>query len=206
MRIGNRLLVLTVFLAAILPASAGLIHRSYSVAGQSELVPNSMSAEFPFINLMKSQAGGDWTSGGIKVFPYELDSNGYPIPGVGNWESNGGVNQNIFFPGQSVVSAHYVIHATGQGTISLTNLPITNVSCTGVTSGASCNNAGCSSFTASSAGTTLTVTSVPTGTGCVLSAGVPISGSGIAATKFGIPVFIISAGSSCGPNTCYTLN
>lgn len=195
-----------VVLCSFVPAVASLIHRSNSISGQSELVPNFMSSEFPFLNLMKSQAGGDWTSGGIKVFPYELDSNGYPIPGVGNWESNGGVNQNIFFPGQSVVSAHYVIHATGQGTISLTNLPITNVSCTGATSGASCNNAGCSSFTASSAGTILTVSSAPTGTGCTLGAGVPISGSGIAATKFGIPVFIISAGSSCGPNTCYTLS
>jgi hypothetical protein len=85
------------------------------------------------------------------------------------------------------------------------------VSCTGGAGSQSgfqtqCSNIACSAFTGSISGTTLTVTVAPTGSGCSLGAGVPISGSGVALSKFGTPTIITSAGTTCGANTCYTVN
>ena len=161
-----------------------------NAGGASAVVPNFMSYEFPLLNLMKTQAQA-WSKN-----PAAVDNNGYPLPGTAS------VTSNVLIPSSFVLSSHYVLTTTGHGTIG-TSVGATNtlVSCSGARSGNICNNAGCSGFTASIAGKTLTVTAAPTGTGCTLTAGLPISGTGVTANKWGVPVFI-SGSSLVNPSSC----
>jgi hypothetical protein len=92
--------------------NGGLTQTGVSFLGQSG------SGDFPFIDAMKMNQG--WTyanAGSIHPRPDELDSNGWPISGVGSWESQGGVQGICYMPTQVQRSGNYVCRWTGNGTI-----------------------------------------------------------------------------------------
>lgn len=167
-------------------------------------------ADLPFLNAFKTASSWTYNDNSAQAKPDELDSNGYILTS-GGWTSHGGAKAVISIPTQAKRPGDYVFVATGGGAFQFSNNNGTSalVSCVGTTAGGtSCDNTGCSSFTGSIAGAILTVTAAPTGTGCALGAGVPISGSGVSVSVsfFGTPTIITSAGSACGPSTCYTVN
>ena len=170
-----------------------------------------------FSNAFKG-AGATWLeSGGNTVQPTDIDANGYPLPS-GNCFNNGNTYcyATVSLPLNYERPGNWATSWAGQGTITLnvntSGETFVIVSCTGSIVGTTgCNNAGCSSFTGSIAGTTLTVTVQPTGIGCTITQWTPISAAPGAATalsvsQFGAATMVTSAGSPCGPNTCYTVN
>lgn len=182
----------------------------------SEVVPNFMYAgEFPLLNIAKTQFQSNFfmpSGTGGTIPPNWLDSKGYPKPGVGSWAANGGASVFLLSPGASTlanVGADYVVSITGHGLINIGSSPITNVSCTGSLSGAGCDNTGCSNFTAkidNGSGGSGNILNVSAASSCTLGKGVPISGAGVSPNNFDVAVFITSNGTTCGSNTCYTLN
>lgn len=210
-----RYLLLTIALIALGQAQAGLIHRSgqtLSSLARSEISLNQANAEFPFLNLLKNSGGG-WgygnNSGGLK--PDELTGNGYPLAGA-TWTTLSGASTLVTSPAQAIRPGHYVLIAWGASTklrFNNNSGSATGIACTGTATtggGPLCDNTACSTFTGSIAGTTLTVTAAPTGAGCTLGAGVPLTGAGVITSTFGTPTIIAAAGSVCGGNTCYTIN
>jgi hypothetical protein len=180
----------------------------------SQVSPNG--SDFPFINTVKSGAS-KWTyannTGDLK--PEEVDANGSPLS-TGTWTGQTGAKISIPTPTQMEYPGHLVMLWTGQGNPNIGpngSGSARLVSCTGGTGSnfgggnVKCDNTACSTFTGSIAGTTLTVTAAPTGTNCGLGQGMPISwGGNGGVSTFDTPTIIISSGSTCGPNTCYTVN
>lgn len=212
----KKLLIALLAIVLMSPAIAGFrLHGSAATttnfATGSEFVPNFLYAgEFGTLNILKSSMGQNFANNNNRVYlpPTALDVNGNPIPGKGTWEAGGGANSVIYLPNPSVMGGAYdfIYTATGKGSIQFGLAPLTTVTCFGSAASNSCDNSGCSNFTASAASGVLTVTVPPTGSGCTLQANQPISGAGLSVSKFGTPVMITSAGSACGPNTCYSLN
>jgi hypothetical protein len=193
---------------------------------RSQINPNFISGggEYPLLNLLKA-AGASGNGGGGWGYvdqtgnpsPAELEGNGYPLYASAAMQSHNGVSVYLNSPSQDERPGNYVVAWTGAGQVqvretSMSDGPNTNyklISCTGssiVGNSVLCDNRGCSTFTGYIAATTLTVVSAPTGAGCSLRQGQPISGVGVTVSKFGIPTTIITSGSSCGGNTCYTVN
>ncbi len=209
-------IAIAIVLVAMAPALAGrLLHGSISFStARSELSLSNLfgATEYPFLNLLKAANQWDYADNSGHLKPDELTSDGYPLAG-GSWISKSGAKDLIVTPSQAERPGHYVLMGTGGVSLRTTfngSGVLGLVSCTGAGgtfgTGVSCDNTGCSSFLGSISQTTLTVTSPPTGSGCTLGAGVPISGSGIFVSKFGTPTIITSSGSTCGANTCYTVN
>lgn len=184
-----------------------------SGASELSLASASNDPEYPFINLMKTVSNWGYSNNSVGLKPDELTSNGYPLAN-GSWTTNGGAYTLLVAPSQYERPGHYVmswiglsdirLDFNGSGVIALTSCTGGNGTTFG--NGAECTNMACSTFTGQISGNTLTVTVAPTGTGCGLGAGVPITGTGVVSSKFGTPTIITSAGSACGPNTCYTVN
>lgn len=178
-------------------------------------------SEQPFINVLKAGSiapGVPWEYGNNTniLFPTELDANGYPLYCTTScFATNSGAKTIFNTTSQSERPGHFTLIWTGgkklglSVSISLGGGVLATQSCTGSATGSSspsCDNTACSTATGSIAGTTLTVSAAPTGTGCTLGPGVPISGNGIAVSTFDTPTIITSAGTTCGSNTCYTIN
>ena len=178
---------------------------------RSTLVPNFLGgAESLFLNQLKTAQTWVYADNSGPTGPDDLDANGYPVYGANGFSHSGFYTLTFTFS-QAMRPGHYVLIGTGQGQVRLADqfssyLTTSTIACTGTRSGTACSNAACSSFQGSIAGTTLTVTSQPTGSGCRLGAGVPISGSGVIVDQSGVPTIITSAGSPCGANTCYSVN
>jgi hypothetical protein len=211
MKISKMLPTILFLLICMFSADAGLFHQGASAdgsSGRSELVLNTPSAgEFPFLNLFKTATQWNYGDNTNVLGPTELDSNGYPLFG-GGWSSHTGAKVQLTSPSQAERPGHYVFTWTGAQVVSIYRNgdgATSTVSCTGRRSGG-CDNRGCSTFTGSISATTLMVAAPPTGLGCALGAGVPITGSGVKISKFGTPTIITTAGSVCGSNTCYTVN
>lgn len=177
--------------------------------------------EQPFINILKAAqitTGVPWQYGNNTniLFPTELDANGYPLFCSSScWATNSGAKTSFSTTSQAERPGHFTLIWTGGKkmnlfiSVSLGSGVLATQSCSGSATGSSspsCDNTACTTGTGSISGTTLTVSAAPTGTGCTLGPGVPISGNGIAISTFDTPTIITSAGSTCGANTCYTIN
>lgn len=202
----------------IAPVDARVLHGSAAPippsTAQSELSmkPPNGGGDYPFLNYFKTANGWQYGSGfsGIgALLPSDLDGNGYPLS-TGQWVSHSGATLSFSVPSQAVLPGHWVFLWTGQAKILLGLSPngvnVFSSSCSGgvgATAGNAirCDNTGCSTFTGSIAVKTLTVTAAPTGTGCSLAAGMPISGANITVSKFGTPTIIIGS-ASLNSNLC----
>src|SRR5579859_1028536 len=145
--------------------------------------------------MFKEAGEWDYSNTNSAVLPSDLDSNGYPKTG-GTWIGRGGAKTQIFVVPQSHRPGDWVLVWTGARAFDFfsNNATASVVSCVG-TSSPHCDNTGCSTLTGSNApgsgsSGTLTVTAAPTGTGCGLKAGIPISGAGVAVSTFGTPTII----------------
>ena len=191
-------------------AHAQALHVS-SGQPRSTLVPNFLGGtESLLLNQLKTAQNWVYADNSGPAGPDDLDASGYPVYGANGFLHSGFYTVTFTFS-QAMRPGHYVLIGTGQGQVRLSDQfssypTMSTIACTGTASGLACSNAACSSFQGSIAGTTLTVTSQPTGSGCRLRAGVPISGSGVIVNQWGVPTIITSAGSPCGANTCYSVN
>jgi len=214
----RKVIIALVLLLAPLQADAWIHGITLASLARSQLVLRPLGptpgAEYPLLNLFKESSRWNYSVGGAPLLPTDLDSNGYPSTGANAvWQSNGGASTGLNTPAQATRPGNYTLIWTGGAKfqVGFNGSGVNRLtSCIGTGSNfgnaARCDNTACSTFTGSIAGTTLTVTAAPTGTGCTLGAGVPISSASIPISKFGTPTIITSAGSSCGPNTCYTVN
>jgi hypothetical protein len=204
----------------------GFTHGASPKNVRSQFNPNFISGggEYPLLNLLKpagasGNGGGGWgyVDQTSNPSPAELDGNGYPLYASAAMQSHSGVSVYLNSPSQDERPGNYVVAWTGAGQLQIAetsmsagpNINYTLISCTGssiVRSSVLCDNTGCSTFTGYIVATTLTVVSAPAGTGCSFRQGQPISGAGVTISKFGVPTTIVTSGSSCGGNTCYTVN
>jgi hypothetical protein len=167
--------------------------------GQSSFLGGGL--DYATINLMKTGGAIQLFSGGNPP-PASLNSYGYP----GTSQGGGWL---IFAPGQTERPGEQVISWTGQAKIhvfyQLYGTTTTEVSCTGSYSSGACDNTGCSAFTGSISGKTLTVTVAPTGTGCALQVGEPISPAAVSVLS-DAPTIITALGSGSGGVGTYSVN
>jgi hypothetical protein len=207
--------ILVAFLLA-LPAHAGFrLHGSYGAAvipsARSQVSLVSMgfgfSNDFPMLNLFKTSNGWARASGSNRaMYPDDMDSNANPLPAV---VSSFGAQSLVSTPSQTDRPGHYSGYWTGQGNarVGFNGSGVLGfVSCSGGNgsvfgNGVQCDNTGCSTFTGQISGGTLTVTAAPTGTGCGLGVGQPISGASVLVSKFGTPT-IITASASLNSGAC----
>jgi hypothetical protein len=223
----NRLVSISIFLIAVIvastPADAGRFLRGAPITASrnlgTELSAGDLCSEQALMNIMKC-ANEPWELGDNSgaLTPDQLTATGYPKSGAA-WQTSGKkavTIVNAYSQYTATGNGHMVMDAIGANSIQVGfdgNGGVTTVSCVGTasTSGGfvGCDNTACSSFTGSIAPGSpaiLTVTSAPTGSGCTLGPGVPISGAGITISTFGTKTIVTSAGTTCGSNTCYTVN
>ena len=211
-RIHGWLAFLPLFFSAVVTAQAapqsGVITPGPSPRAQADLEA-PWALEYPFINLIKDT--GNWWAHGkndVVLDPTVADSNGYPLYDP-NAASYYGWTIGTRIPQQYARAGHYVLTWTGAGDFeAIREFPdqsggvIHKVSCTG---SGSCNNTNCNAgqeMRGYVAGNVLTVTTAPSESGCSLVVGQPISGAGIAISKFGTPTIITGKSGSSNCPSC----
>jgi hypothetical protein len=207
------LTILLVAVASLRDACHGT-DLKLNARSQVSLVNPGQLGDYPFLNLFKLATQWSYNDAGA-LLPTDVDENGNPLPTSPAFSGHGGARTWFNTPNQYERPGHYVLAWTGgfkallgynyQGSLKF-------VSCIGGNGSQAgnhvvCDNTKCSPFIGSISGTTLTVTSVPKGTGCRLGENTPITwGANGGFSKFGTPTIVTSAGSSCGSNRCYTVN
>jgi hypothetical protein len=213
-----RLLSLTA-IAICTPVSVGAwIHGSMpQQMSRSQLnLESSPGFEYPFINNVKGVNFWWSRADGVTIDPSRIDINGFPLYDV-NAPTFLGWNIGVFVPLQASRPGNYVLSWTGfanyasiKAFTTQGNGSLAVVSCTGANTSSggviSCDNTGCSTMTGSISGAVLTVSAAPTGTGCGLVVGQPISGAGVTVNTFGTPTIITgnntSGGTACNGSAC----
>lgn len=192
------------------PGSGGGGSGPTNNGSEVSLVSLSQGQEYPFLNLLKLSTNWSYGDNTNIPAPDELDINGYPLAGSSGIASHSGDKLIINGPSQAERPGHYVLAWTGGRKLNLSVATqggggaLSSVSCVGSVTGTtapSCDGTGCSSFTGSIAGTTLTVTAAPTGSGCSFGVGVPISNASITISTFATPT-IITGNSTTNANLC----
>lgn len=181
---------------------------------QLSMKPSNGGADYPFINYFKTASGWGYgnTSGAPStgaLIPSDLDSNGYPLS-TGQWPSFSGASISFSVPSQANQPGHYSLSGAGQVNFQMGLTPngVNVVSscggavCSAFGNGVQVNNTGCSTLTGQIAGTTLTVSAAPTGTGCTLNAGIPVSGANVSVSKYGTPTYITGKSGSASCPSC----
>lgn len=202
--------IILLLLALSLPHSAPAYIHGISTASSanSQLGPQFLGGtQYMFVNQLKEGTRLSYLDGSGFALPNELDGNGYPLFGAAGL-THGGIQSSINTPSQAVRPGNYALTATGGGavTFAVSGATASLVSCTGTATGTKCDNSACSQFTGSIAPSgsngLLTVTVAPTGTGCSLVLGQPISNGSTFANQFGVPTIIIGKSGSANCPSC----
>ena len=179
---------------------------------RTQVNPNFLQygGEYPFLNSLKEAQDWGYADNNGQPAPSEMDSNGYLLYGADAFTSHKGVNTYFSVPSQFERPGNHVLTWVGAGQLRIQSRYSneTTISCTGSSIQAGlCDNRACSSFTGAISGTTLHVTVAPTGKGCSLVVGQPISGAGITVSPFGTPTIITGQiATTSGDVATYTVN